>query len=138
MRMIARSIWVLSAFSVLQMALTGCATPALEPGPSYPASASRYGSLDIQVYLQGRELVLTNTTALALPAGRLWLNEWYSAATPEIAIGQTLRLPLTSFRDEHGQTIRGGGFFASEAPEEILLVEMAAAGELYGLIVVRR
>ncbi len=114
----------------------GCSTPALTARPSYPATAVRKGVLDIQIQFHGREISLTNTTASRLSAGRLWINAWYSVATPDLAVGQTIGYTLTAFHDEHGEIIRGGGFFASEAPEEILFAELETSGSLYGLVVV--
>jgi len=116
----------------------GCSTRVLTPGPSYPGYTDRRNVLDIQIQLHGRELSLTNTTAAPLSAGRLWLNAWYSVPTPDIAIGQTVQFPLIAFHDEHGESIRGGGFFATEEPEEILLAELEISKSLYGLIVVRQ
>lgn len=117
--------------------VSGCASDPLVPGPSYPESLSRRGTLDIQVVVEGRQVTLTNTTASSLPAGRLWLNAWYSASTSTVAVGDTLTIPITDFRDEHGQIMRGGGFFASEPPEQVFLAQWQAPDGLYGMVVVR-
>ena len=41
-----------------------------------------------------------------------------------LAVGQTLRLPLGTFRNEFSEAFRGGGFFAPERPERLVLAEL--------------
>lgn len=116
--------------------LCGCAT-TLAPGPSYPASLERAGAIDVQAKVRDGAIEFTNTTASPLPAGRLWVNAWYSAPTPSVEVGETIRIPVGALRDEHGEAMRGEGFFATEAPEEVLLAELQAERRLVGLVVVR-
>lgn len=130
-----RNLLLLVIVSVL--AVSGCAGRQLRPGPSYPASLERRGALDVQVEVIDGRITLTNTTASMLPAGRLWLNAWYSVEVDPVAVGETLRVPVAAFRDEHGERMRGGGFFATEAPEAILLAEWQVEDGLYGLVVVK-
>lgn len=116
--------------------LSSCGVPARVPGEVYPSMKDRRGALDIQARLEGRRLSFVNTTPRTLPAGRVWLNAWYSAPVGETPVGAAVEIPLSAFRDEHGESIRGGGFFASEAPERITLVERESEDGVYGLIVV--
>lgn len=121
---------------LVALLLIGCAHP-LKPGPSYPNSLDRLGAIDVQVAVRDGALEFTNTTASPLPAGRLWVNAWYSAATPAADVGETLRIPVAALRDEHGETMRGEGFFATEAPEEVLLAELQTDQGLIRLVVVK-
>lgn len=140
----ARRGSAISMMAAAMLWLSGCGvfrgalTTDLEPGPSYPAEAERLGTLDIQVARQGREVTLTNATARSFGPSRLWLNRWFSRKIDSLAIGETLQLPLAEFRDEHGEAMPGGGFFATVAPEPISLAELQTDQGLAGLIVVRR
>jgi len=121
---------------VTALGVASCGGPTLRPGPEYPDSAPGVGALDIQVRVGGRAVALTNTTDRILPEGRIWLNAWYSAQAGPIGVGESVSIPISAFRDEHGQAIRGGGFFAAEAPEVIVLVQYQTDQGISGLIVV--
>jgi len=135
---------VIVALSAL--ALVGCrATTEIVEGPAYPASASRAQTLDVQVARDGTAISFTNTTATTLGPGRLWINSWFSRDLPEIAPGEPITLDLYEFKDRYGTAFRGGGFFASERPDRVVLVEIepaasvteASTSTLLGLVVVK-
>lgn len=92
----------------------------------------------------GTHIRLSNTTATPFGRSRLWLNRRFSMAIESWAIGQTLDLPLSDFRDEFGERFRAGGFFAAEAPDTIVQAQIQTPLEptsdaaLLGLIVVPR
>ncbi len=130
--MIARTLLLFS----IGLLLTGCASKAV-PGPSYPESLQRAGAVDVQIAVRDGAVEFTNTTASPLPAGRLWVNAWYSAPTESVEVGETFRVPVSNLRDRFGETMRGEGFFATEAPETVLLAELQTEQGLIGLIVVR-
>jgi hypothetical protein len=124
------------ACGLVIFALAGC-QKTLRPGPSYPSTIERLGAVDVQVVTRRGVLEFTNTTAEPLPAGRLWVNAWFSAPTERVEVGETFRVPISALHDEHGETMRGEGFFATEAPEEIYLAELQTNAGLTGLVVVR-
>jgi hypothetical protein len=120
---------------------TGCAEglrarPGV--GASYPSGMDRSETLNVQVFLRGdsQYVEFTNTTARSFGPSRLWVNRWFSTALDGLAIGETVRIPVGELRDEHGSAFKGGGFFAIEAPDDLLLAELESAERLYGLIVV--
>ena len=125
-----------AALLLLGTILTSCGVGARTPGEVYPAMKDRRGALDIQVQLDKRRLRFINTTPRVLEVGHIWLNGWYSAPVDEVPVGAAVEIPLASFRDEHGERIRGGGFFASVAPERITLTEYESSEGIFGLIVV--
>ncbi|RMH30120.1 MAG: hypothetical protein D6693_00900 [Planctomycetota bacterium] len=116
--------------------LGACRGGGLHPGPAYPENAPRLDPLDIQLRVGSLAITFTNTTARVLPEGRVWLNAWYSAPAGPVGVGETVSIPVSAFRDEHGEAIRGGGFFAAEAPEPIVLAQYATADGLHGVVVV--
>lgn len=122
----------------------GCSTapnPELA-GPAYPSALWQGRTLDVQVFRDGPEIRFTNTTPEPLGPGRLWLNAWYSREIPAIGVGESVTYQLKEFRDQYGAQFRGGGFFAAQNPEALVLAQVEPAEtesgdvELLGLIVV--
>jgi len=117
--------------------LAGCSTgPRPLEGPVYPSSAARLDPAPIQLRRDGGDVVFTNTTAREFRDVRLWLNAWYAAPIDRLDVGETRRIAITDFRDEHGETMRGGGFFAADPPEPIVLAQLETSEGLVGLVVV--
>jgi hypothetical protein len=102
----------------------------------YPGSAVQKETVDIQVFRRTKTIELTNTTARAYGPMTMWLNMRYSCPIEKLAIGETLTLPLRDFRDVHSEPFRGGGFFASEPPDRLVLAQFETEGGMLGLIVV--
>jgi hypothetical protein len=122
----------------------GCAT---QPAPvayarSYPAELIQRETLNVQVFRSIYDIEFTNTTARPFGPSTVWLNARFSKPIDGIAVGQTLRLRLADFRDEHSEAFRTGGFFATETPERLVLAQIQTTGAdekplMLGLIVVR-
>ena len=119
-------MFTLIAMACLTGTMGGCSSTPTPTGYErvYPENPNRVQTLDIQVFRETKHVKLTNTTATAFGPSTLWLNAWYSRPIDGFAVGETLRLPLSSFRDEHSYAFRGGGFFAVEAPERLALAEL--------------
>lgn len=129
----------LLAALIAAAALAGCASDntRIDAGPVYPTRLLPAAeTLDIQVFRDGQHIELTNTTARSFGPSWLWLNGRFGLQIEGLAIGQTLRLPLRSFRDEFGEPFRAGGFFATEKPERLVLAEIQTGDTLAGLVVV--
>lgn len=109
-----------------------------QASPGYPTDKPQTRTLDIQVVRAETTLTLTNTTARSYGQSRLWLNRWYSRTIDGLAVGQTLELPLNTFRDQYGERIRSGGFFATRKPETVELVQLETADAVLGLVAVGR
>ena len=93
--------------------------------------------VDVQAYRDGTELVVTNSTAERWAVGTVWLNGQFSQRIDGLDIGQTKRLPLGGFRNEHGEAFRAGGFFSTERPDTVVLVQLDQGEELIGVVVVQ-
>jgi hypothetical protein len=98
--------------------------PKVPYARAYPAAPTRGETLDIQVFRQTKHLELTNTTARAFGPSTLWLNARFSRPISGLGVGQSLRLRLDEFRDEYQDEFRGGGFFATELPDRLVLAEL--------------
>jgi len=108
---------------------------------AFPTDITQKEVLNIQVFRRTTTLEFTNTTAKAFGPSTLWLNMWYSRPIKGLAVGESVSLPLADFRDRYSAKFRGGGFFASEPPEKLVLAQIETAradapAELAGLIVV--
>lgn len=122
----------------------GCASrrPVPDWVGSYPSEATQARTLDVQVFREGRTMRFTNTTARDIPPGRIWINQWFSRPIERpVAVGETLELDLSQFRDEFGERFRAGGFWATEEPDVLALVQYEMRGEgdepqLWGMVVV--
>jgi hypothetical protein len=118
--------------------LAGCGVfqPSHE-ARAYPAGAVQSRVVDVQAYRDRTELVVTNSTAERWSAGTVWLNGQFSQQIGGLDIGQTMRLPLGRFRNEHGEAFRAGGFFSTERPDTVVLVQLEQDEELIGVVVVQ-
>lgn len=118
----------------------GCASgpnPDLA-GPSYPAEKLQVITLDIQVVRTETHITMTNTTAREFGRSRLWINRWFSRDIDQLAVGETIELPLDSFRDEFGDEFRAGGFWATRRPQVADLIQLETADTMLGLVAVGR
>jgi hypothetical protein len=117
------------------VAAAGCSSSGtIESGPEYPNRAA--GSVDIQVVRDETVIRMTNTTARNLPAGRLWINRWYSHDFPGLAIGDSVTMDLSQFKDQYGDTFRAGGYFATDRPTKVVQAQLETESELIGFVVV--
>ena len=111
--------------TLLAASLGGCAKdPSFTQLRSYPSQLNRLEPGNIQLYRADTKVTLTNTTDHNFGPSTIWLNQWFAHDIEGLGIGQTLTLTLSTFKDEYGDAFRGGGFFATHAPDQIVLAEM--------------
>lgn len=127
------------SLSLLSCMLTtsGCGEPTIESGALYPDDRKQGRVVDVQVIRDETEITMTNTAAIDLPPGRLWINAWYSHEFPGLAIGQTMTMDLAAFKDRFGGAFQAGGFFATERPDRLVQAQLEAGDDLIGLVVIR-
>ena len=127
-----------SLFVALALSLCGCsaATPTERIARRYPIGEARGATLPIQVVVDARRVEFTHSTGTVFGPSEMWLNQWYSVAIDGMAVGETISIPISRFIDEHGEQMRGGGFFATEAPERIVDAELRTSDGLRGMPVV--
>lgn len=127
---------------VLLLPGAGCMRQTHDPARAtrpYPANLHRAASVDIQVFREGQTLELVNATARSYNDFDLWVNQRFVRHVKALPAGRTVRLSLTSFYDELGEPFRAGGFFRTEAPMPVRLVEIQTGSEepMIGLITIR-
>ena len=117
----------------------GCTQHRSDPSlatRAYPASLHEPRSIDIQVFRDGTDIEIVNSTARSYQNFDLWINQRYVRRVESLAAGQTIRLSLWDFRDELGDVINAGGLFRTDEPTPVRLVEIQVddAQPMVGLI----
>ncbi len=105
----------------------------------YPHQLHRAEAVDIQVFRDGQTIEIINSTARSYSDFDLWINQRYVDHIARLAPGQTIRLSLWDFYDERGEAINAGGFWRTEPPAPVRLVEIQPGPEqpMIGLIMIR-
>ncbi|MCA3004967.1 MAG: hypothetical protein IOD15_06330 [Phycisphaerales bacterium] len=142
---------VLAGLAWAGAGLAGCTQQRKEigDGPVYPGVPQQQ-TLDVQVRREGTRIFVVNTTARALPAGRLWVNQWWARPFDGLGVGQSAEFDLLQFTDRYGKAFRAGGFFGVDIPDRLVQVQLepiaaaaasgdapAAPASLLGLVVIR-
>lgn len=130
------------AIALAAALLTGCRSAPTQSqfARAYPEAATHAPkTLDVQVVRKTYSIELSNTTAAPFPKGTIWLNRRYSLPIEGLAVGEHAEFKLRQFVDEFSEPFRGGGFFAVEQPETLVMAEFEPAEQntLLGMVVVR-
>ncbi len=134
----------LPALSLCACLLAGCGGgpgEIEETGNFYPSNIKQGATLDVQVIRRVTKIDITNTTAADLPAGKLWLNGWFARDFPGLPVGENVTFDLYDFKDRHGERFKAGGFWATEAPDQLVLAQIETPDpqggtQLLGLVVI--
>lgn len=124
--------FVLILATICALCIQGCGRipTALTGGPRvtyarpFPPDLHQTEQLNIQARRNNHRITLTNSTTEHFDAGTLWINRRFSHPVQSLDIGQTVTLDLRDFVDEHGEFFRGGGFFATERPADVMLFQL--------------
>lgn len=136
-----RTVWVwagpaLALLGGCGLFRSGAYSPIdVEYARALPEGLTQEQTLDIQVFRDGTRLELTNTTARSFGEATLWVNRRFGLPIDRFDIGQTLDVPLARFVDQYGVPFRAGGFFATEPPDPVVLVQLEHDGFLHGLVI---
>lgn len=95
----------------------------------FPATTPQSSVADVHVFRDGTSIRLTNSTGRSFGPCVLWINRAFSRELPGLAVGETLELDLREFVDEHGARFRAGGFFSTEPPKRVVLVQIAETAQ---------
>lgn len=135
------SIVAVVGLATLLVSLTGCARQRYDPAlatPPYPAELHRAQSVDIQVFREGSDIELVNATATSYFDFDLWVNQRYTRHVEALPAGESIRLSLWDFYDELGENFSAGGFWRTEEPTAVRLVEIQLGPDepMIGLITI--
>ncbi len=107
--------------------LFGCGARKYDPNLAtrpYPVHLHQPESVDIQVFRKGVNLELVNATARSYRDFDLWVNQRYVRHIEKLAAGESIRVSLWGFRDERGEVINAGGFWRTDEPTPVRMVQI--------------
>ena len=104
----------------------------------YPKHLHRSESVDIQVFRDGPELEIVNSTARTYRDVDIWINQRFTRHLRTLPAGATVRLSLWDFWDARGDRLSAGGFWRTEEPTPVRLVQLQLSDDepLVGLVTV--
>ncbi len=104
----------------------------------YPKHLHRSESVDIQVFRDGPELEIVNSTARTYREVDIWINQRFTHHLRTLPAGATVRLSLWGFWDARGDRLSAGGFWRTEEPTPVRLVQLQLSDDepLVGLVTV--
>jgi hypothetical protein len=120
----------------------GCRGPVFVPEQAtrdYPLDKHTTDTVDIQVFRDGPWIEVVNSTAQSYHDFELWINQRFVRRVDRMAAGETVRLRLTEFFDERGESVVAGGFFRTRAATPVRLVQIQPDPDeqMIGLISIR-
>ena len=91
------------------------------------------------VFREGSDIELVNATADSYFDFQLWVNQRYTRHVDALPAGETIRLSLWDFFDELGENFSAGGFWRTEEPTAVRLVEIQLGSDqpMIGLITIQ-
>ncbi len=123
--------------------LAGCHTPDFDPSRArgaYPYELHSTDTIPVEVFRDGTDITVVNSTARSWQAATMWINQRFSASMPSLRAGQSITMSLNNFYDDLGVTYPAGGLFATRRRMPVRLVEIQMQDEapLIGLIAIRQ
>ncbi len=119
----------------------GCARtmydPARATGP-YPFNKHDATSIDIQVFRKGPTLEIVNSTPVSYRDVDIWINQRFTRHLDVLYAGETVQLSLWDFWDLRGDRFSAGGFWRTEEPTPLRLIELQLNDDdpLIGLVAI--
>ena len=106
---------------------------------AYPAELHNTRTLDVQVFREGTDIRIVNTSPISFESFDLWLNKRYVRHVDALPAGETIVLSLWEFYDHRGEVFNAGGFFASYDPTPLRLAQIQLDDEtpMIGLVTIR-
>jgi len=132
--------WFLILGFVL-LAVSGCARTMYDPSRAsqpYPKHLHRPESVDIQVFRDGPDLDIVNSTPVTYRGVDIWINQRFMTHLETLPAGATVRLSLWDFWDQRGDRLSAGGFWRTEEPTPVRLVQLQLSDDepLVGLLTI--
>ncbi len=129
------------ALGVCLTAAAGCASQLYDASRAtrpYPHELHTTNLIDIHVFRDDQDLELVNATPHTYSNVDVWINQRFVRHVEVIPAGETIRLSLWDFFDERGERVNAGGFWRTQEPTPVRLVQLQLAqdGPMIGLITV--
>ena len=131
--MIQRLSSLLLLLSASMGALTmgfGCNFPNFDPKLAmrpYPFDLHTTEVVPIQVFRDGTDIEIVNSTDRTWTDATIWVNQRYAAPLKSLKPGQRVNMDLFTFRDDIGEQFRAGGLFRTRPASKVELIEIQEA-----------
>ena len=119
----------------------GCQAPPPDISKAteaYPRDLRSKEVLPIQVIRDEEYITIVNSTAVAYNNAIIWINQQYTQPLPPMPAGSMIRINLWDCYDAFGEKFNAGGFFRTDEPTLLVIVELQQAENqpLVGLLVI--
>ena len=123
------------------LAISACNRPNFDPKlamPPYPYELHTTNVIPIQVFRDGTEIEIVNSTDKSWSDLIVWVNQRFAARLDQLPAGRRVSMDLFNFRDDLGEQFRAGGLLRTRPAAKVELVELQSGLEqpLVGLIAV--
>ncbi len=90
----------------------------------YPLKLHERTSVDIQAFPEGTQLTIVNSTPRSYGPCDVWINQRFMSRLAGLPTGATVTMSLWDFWDERGDRFSAGGFWRTERPTPVRLIEL--------------
>lgn len=118
---------VIASSALFALVATACAPRGYDPAlatDQYPVPLHLAGSVDIEMFRDGPDARIVNSTVNGYRNVRLWLNQRWVREIPDLPPGAIIKFSLAGFRDANGEKFVAGGFFRTERSTPIVLAQL--------------
>lgn len=125
----------------LILCASGCEGVRYDPARAtrlYPDELHHTNSVNIQVFRHETSIEIINATTRSFNDFDLWINQRYVHRLESLPVGQTVHVSLWEFYDVRGESFNAGGFWRSDEPTSVRLVEIQSSETepLVGLVTI--
>ena len=117
---------LLASMGMLTLA-SGCNSPNFNPKLAvtpYPFELHTTDVVPIQVFRDGTNIEIVNSTDRTWTDATIWVNQRYAAPLKSLKPGQRLIMDLFAFRDDIGEQFRAGGLLRTRPAAKVELIEI--------------
>lgn len=123
---------MIAGAAFLVLGLQSCSGRRYEPSLAtrpYPVMLDQDRMVDVQVFRDGGDLIITNASPQSFIDFDLWINRRYMLYVDRLEAGETRTFAFGDFFDQWGESPVAGGFFRTEIPTPIVLVQIQIGEE---------
>jgi len=140
-RQLRQRIGLAALASTLILFASGCEGVRYDPARAtrlYPDELHHTNSVNIQVFRHETSIEIINATTRSFSDFDLWINQRYVHRLESLPVGQTVHVSLWEFYDVRGESFNAGGFWRSDEPTSVRLVEIQSSETepLVGLVTI--
>lgn len=128
----SRRLVKVTVAAVLASSVVACSGRRYDPARAaspYPTHLDQGEVVDVQVFREGGDLIIVNATPQSFRDADIWVNRRYLWHLDSLEPGETRRVWFGEFFDQWGETPVAGGFFRTERPTPVVLLQIQIGSE---------